>query len=326
MEFGKWLRQKRTRRGIVLQKLVKLSNLSLGAISGIETGTNRPTVFSALLLCEGLGESLNNLIAETTTIQMDDRISVQPNGQIDILTTRDVSRFVQFVERHPKQGREQLINLFEEGFQRVSNGKYSGDRADSYSYSSRIYLEPLLSIRFDSKVVDLPLPIKFDVEYPSPVPQKVIRETVYRGGAFIRMDLGEYIKFLRHEKQMFLQELAEELQPSHSVFSRMESGSVTWIKLEDLLRLDEFFKDKGRIVAIGWSIYELEKELGLDASRSIAEEDRIKFEWRVRLARNLIKLFRALQTFEADYASWVDQLRRAAVPEGAPQAEKVEAH
>lgn len=324
MDFGKWLRQKRTEQGIVLKKLVKLSGISLGAISRIETGANRPTVFSALLLCEGLGESLNDLIAETTTIQMDGRISVQQDNQSDMLTTGDVSTFVHFVEEHPKQGRERFVDLLENGFRRVSDAINGASQADSHT--SRIYLEPLLTIRFGSGDVGLPFSIKFDIEYPSPVPFQVIRETVYRGGAFIRTDLAEYVKHLRHKKQMPLQELAEGLQSSNSVLSRIETGALTWIKLEDLLKLDEFFEDRGRIATIGWNIYMLEKELGLDASRFIKEEDQIIFEWRTQLAGVLITLFRALQTFEADYATWVKHLRRAAMPEGAPQAQKMEAH
>jgi len=111
--------------------------------------------------------------------------------------------------------------------------------------------------------VDLPW-FRYEVAPPlKSIPLDTDLLTIYqKGGLVLPTELGAYITCIRKQKDLSLQDVSTLTGMPIGVLSSMEKGMIRYVKLHELIRLDEVVQRGGELLMLYW--WEITSRLELE--------------------------------------------------------------
>jgi putative transcriptional regulator len=306
MNFENWIRQLRIDRKLSMRALAKLSGVSIGTISRIETGKAQPTLYSVIRLCQSLDVQVTELFQAISGEQPDTRLKINASEEMRMsqLNIEDVLTFVAFFAQNPKKGREILFDWFEQIVQQQS----------ALNQYSEIDMKAQM-LEFDRKdiskfVQELPN-TKHNLPYPSDKLSRMIEDIYYSGGILTLKDVGIYINHIRSQRKLTFLQLEKMTDISDSVLSRMEAGILTEVKLFEVYKTAQAIQEN-IIFGMYWRAAQL--QIQAIERRTVRGHPEIPAEnWTegdFNVADVLIVTSRWLQYLYGNDKTWLDDLRR----------------
>jgi len=245
VDFGEWIKLLRKERKLDIQSLADHSRVEASTISRAENARTQVTLLTAMRLCEGLGVTKDDLLDAVYgkhTIKGDQE--EQP-VTLAVPTMNDVEQFLSNFHRNEEEGQVWLTDLL--------NNVYTISRSILASPG----VSPLrLFVPEDIHKLLLDSPIyRFEVQYPPTIRSNDILSLYQRGGMLTLSDVGEFVKRLRRERQVTLEQMEQRVKLSPSILSRLESGFTEQIKLADVLVLDAQLGQEGTLFSMYWDAY-----------------------------------------------------------------------
>jgi transcriptional regulator with XRE-family HTH domain len=245
MDFGEWIRLLRKEQKLDLQSLAERSNVEASTISRLENARTQITLQTAIRLCEGLGMTVEDLLQVVYGNRSvpDDR--EKPYEKPLVPKLRDVEQFLTDFHQDEELGKLWLSYLLNK-IASMSSSESKGDEKVTF----------LLFVPEDIQKLLLNMPLyRFEIQYPPTITSKDILSIYRLGGVLSLTDIGEYIKKLRRERQVTLDQMEEKVKLSPSILSRLEAGFTEQIKLSDVLLLDQQLGQEGILLSMYWEAY-----------------------------------------------------------------------
>lgn len=289
MDFGGWVRALRQAQKLDIRALTERAGVEVSTISRVENARTNVTLLTAIRLCKGLGVSFNDMLEVVYGKRVARDIhegSAQPGA---VPTREDVDQFLEYLHHEEKGGKVRLTHLINKViFISESAGKKSGvDGAE-------------LFLSVDILLTDSPF-IRFEVQYPLSLSSKDIFTIYAYGGLLTPLDIGEYIRKVRRERQITLEQLERAANFSTSVLLRLESSVIEQIKLADVAVLDQHLDQNGVLFSMYWDVYSFYDDL-LHRYPTTAERD-------MKLVSIFVLACRWLHAMNPQDVSWVDTVR-----------------
>lgn len=290
MDFGEWIRSLRKERRLDIQSLAERSRVEASTVSRAENARTQVTLLTAIRLCEGLGVTMDDLLKAVygkRTIKGDQEESpVAPA----VPTTTDVEQFLSYFHRNEKEGRVWLTGLLNKVF------SMSRSIAESPGGHTRLFVpEDIQKLLLNSPLY------RFEVQYPPALTSNDILSIYLQGGMLTLTDVGEYIKRLRRERQVTLEQMEQRVKLSPSILSRLESGFTEQIKLADVLMLDEQLEQEGTLLSMYWEAYRSYERI-IRRHGTSSERD-------LKLTMLYLTACRWLQSINQPDTSWMENVR-----------------
>lgn len=287
MDFGEWIRLLRKERKLDIQSLADRSGVEASTISRAENARTQVTLLTAIRLCDGLGISvadvLDSVYGKHTLKGEQEQQSIIPA----VPTMNDVEQFLSSFYRNEEEGKIWLTDLL--------NKVVSMSRSVPGSAQGSVFR---LFVPEDIQKLLLDSPIyRFEVQYPPGITSNAILTIYQRGGMLTLTDVGEYIKKLRRERKVTLEQMEQRVKLSPSILSRLESGFTEQIKLADVLMLDRHLGQEGTLLSMYWETYSCYERI-IRRHAATAEQD-------LKLATLFIIACRWLQLMNPQDASWI---------------------
>lgn len=297
MEFGEWIRLLRKERKLDLQSLAERSSVEASTISRLENARTQITFLKAIRLCEGLGMTVKDVVQMVYGNPSGPDDQVEPSEKRLVPKLRDVEQFLTDYHQNEEQGRLWFSILL--------NDIALKNRSPSEIVESYIFR---LFVAEDVQKLLLNIPFyRFEIQYPPTLSSKDILSIYRLGGVLSLTDIGEYVKKLRRESQVTLEQMEEKVNLSPSIISRLESGYTERIKLSDVLLLDQQLGQEGILLSMYWDAYDwYGRVIGKHAAT--AEQD-------LKLVMLFLIICRWLQSFNRLDISWkinVNPIKRSA--------------
>jgi transcriptional regulator with XRE-family HTH domain len=251
IELGQWLQQERLKQGIDLRTLSEKTGIDIATISRVENLKTQATLASSVRLCEGLGVTPISLLEALERKPDKDLAAFDGLGCDGIPSLSAVQMFLSYIDDNWQAGSLLLADMF--------NMIASTHVLSGFTEHREV---PYLFVPEDvSKLlVDLPL-YRFEVVYPPRLGVESIW-TIYHCRKWLTgTDVGMYIRKLRNEKRVPLMRLQHAVKISDSVLARLEEGVLERIKMNDVLMLDDYLEQHGKILAMYWQTYQLDREM-----------------------------------------------------------------
>ncbi len=287
MDFGEWIRSLRKERKLDIQSLAERSGVKASTISRAENARTQVTLPTAIRLCEGLGvtvEDVLNVVYGNHAIPDDqEQQSVTPA----VPTIRDVEQFLSYFRRNEEKGKVWLTDLLNKI---VSMSRSVPEGVEGGTF--RLFVpEDIQKLLLDTPIY------RFEVQYPPAMASNDILLIYQHGGVLTLTDVGEYIKKLRRERQVTLEQMVQRVKLSPSILSRLESGFTEQIKLADVLLLDKQLGQEGTLLSMYWGAYSSYERV-IRHSAASAEQD-------LKLTMLFIIVCRWLQFINPQDVSWM---------------------
>lgn len=250
IELGQWLQRERVKNGIDLRTLSEQTGIDIGTISRVENIRTQATLVTVVRLCEGLGVTPSMLLEALQQKQSVDLDAVDPLGCEAIPALSDVQAFLRYIGNDWLAGcllLADMLNMIASIQIRSSSGQ-------------REFPHLFVPEDVNKFLIDLPL-YRFELVYP---PHFRAEDTlkIYRCKKWLTiLDVGTFIRKLRNEKRMPLMRLQHAVKISDSVLTRLEEGVLDRIKLNDVLILDEYLEQDGKILAMYWKAYQFDRAM-----------------------------------------------------------------
>lgn len=323
MNFGEWVRQKRGNLG--LEVFSEYLGVDKSTISRIETQAAQATLYTAVLICDGLGVTVPQLMSE---LRGEQRMTLlEPDLLRDtevVLSITDIERFIKFFLKDTSgccfwmadalnavgfattEDRALYIDLEEKIFVSASNWVMSREMHDAAQASFRA-VPAVFSPMDVYKMIFRSYTYDVNLVYPS-AEREVLLNIYRQGGILLPYEVGNYIKMLRREEQVTLSHLKNLVRVSDSILSRIENGIVEQMKLIDVILLIEALGNKGEILGMYWNVCILRDRIS--RYQRINNQGKVRTnDIMYRLVNTFIKLVRWLDQKSEDGTLWLDQLR-----------------
>jgi transcriptional regulator with XRE-family HTH domain len=287
MDFGEWIKSQRKERKLDIQQLAERSRVEASTISRAENARTQVTLLTAIRLCEGLGVTLDDLLYTVYGKHSTKGDHEEPPLAINVPTMKDVEQFLSYFHMNEEEGKVRLSDLL--------NKVFSMSRSVPISVEGSP-LRLFVPEDIQKLLVDSPM-YRFEVQYPPAFASNAILSIYQQGGVLTLIDIGEYIKGIRRERQVTLEQMEQRVKLSPSILSRLESGFTEQIKLVDVLMLDEQLGQEGTLLSMYWEAYRsYERIIGLQGSSS--EQD-------LKLTMLYITACRWLHAINPSDSSWI---------------------
>lgn len=261
MDFGEWIKSLRKDLRLDIQSLAERSGVEASTISRVENARTQVTLLTAIRLCEGLGVTVEDVLKVVYGNHATSDDQEQRSGTPLVPKISDVERFLSYFHRNEEQGKAGLAYLLNKI---VSKSRSASEVVEGGTF--RLFVpEDIQKLLLDTSVY------RFEIQYPPAIASKDILFIYLRGGVLSLTDVGEYLKKLRHERQVTLEQMEERVKLSPSILSRMESGFTEQIKLSDVLLLDKQLVQEGTLLSMYWEAYSSYERL--IRHRATAEKD-----------------------------------------------------
>ena len=290
MNFGDLVRSLRKAQGLDIQTLAERSGVETSTISRVENARTQVTILTAIRLVEGLGASLADVVAGVIpgrSPESGQQLTVDGHA---VPTVSDVEQFLAYFQGNPEEGKIWLADLLN----KVASANRSASQAVGGETARPFGHQDIHKLLFDSPVY------RFEIQYPPECSASDILSIYRCGGILTLVDIGEYIRKVRREKQVTLAHLERVTKFSQGVLSRLESPVVEHLKLTDILVLDQQLGQEGTLLSMFWEVYTFFERL-LRRHPDSAELD-------MKLTSIFVTTCRWLQALNPEDRSWMEYM------------------
>ena len=303
MDFGAWVHSLRNQRGIDIRAFAHLVGVDASTISRVEHARSQVTVWTAVRICEGVEATPVDLLWVLQGKHPQWATGLQVRQESGVVTINDVVAFLCYMHQSWHEGCTWLTSLL--------NWIASQEQrhATPRKAVSLIVPEDIEKLLQDSRLY------QFKIHYPEAMRAEEIWEIYLQGGALSLVDIGVYIKQARRSRQVTLSGLEESGKVSASVLSRLETGALERVKLNDVLTLDSQLGQEGRLVAMYWractlmekieQAHQPEKQSGREIPAS--QDQR---EQQMRVVELFLTICRWLSCLYGSDTSWIKEFRQ----------------
>lgn len=284
IELGQWLQQERVKQGIDLRTLSELTGIDIGTISRVENSRTQATLATGVRLCEGLGVTPSSLLEALGRKSSVDLDSADASGCEAIPTLSDVQAFLKYIGTDWHAGCLLLADMLNMIASIQLRSGVTGNREMPHLFVPE---------DVDKFLIDLPL-YRFELVYPPHLRADDIWR-VYRCGKWLSItDVGISIRRLRSEKHVPLIQMQHAVKISDSVLARLEEGVLERIKLNDVLMLDEYLEQDGKVLAMYWKAYQLDRTMTQFLTESGSQQKTLSFTNWIKRQERLVFIFTIL--------------------------------
>lgn len=289
MDFGGWVRVLRQAQKLDIRALAERTGVEVSTISRVENARTKVTLLTVIRLCKGLGVTFHDLLEVVYSQGAVRRIDEGSMPSSAVPTRDDIDQFLEYFHREEKEGKAWLSQLIKRV---ISASESTGKRSEENGID--------LFVPVDILLIDSPF-YRFEVQYPSTLSAKDI-VTIYEcGGLLTSIDIGEYLRKVRREQQITLEQLERTAHFSTSVLLRLESSVIEQIKLADVIWLDQHLGQSGMLFSMYWEVYSFYEDL-LYRYPTTAERD-------MKLVSIFVVICRWLCAMNPQDGSWVSSVR-----------------
>lgn len=290
MDFGSWVRSLRQAQKFDIRALAERAEVEVSTISRVENARSKVTLLTSIRLCRGLGATFDDLLGVVygkRAVRGNRERQAQASA---VLTSDEVDQFLQYIHREEKEGKAWFSGLITKVISASEGaGKRSGEDGSE------------LSVPVDFLLIDSPFYRFEEVQYPPTLSAKDIVTLYECGGLLTPLDIGEYIRKVRRERKVTLEQLERAAKFSTSVLLRLESPVIEQIKLADVVLLDQHLDQNGVLFSMYWDTYSFYEDL-VHRYPANAERD-------MRLVSIFVLTCRWLQAMDPQDVSWLDGVR-----------------
>lgn len=247
-KLSAWLKDKRVKSKLDVRELSLQSFVATSQISRIENNLSDIMINTLVGLGYGLDFGLNEVLNELKTSTYFPKLKNKKQSGALIPKIEDAySIWLLFRDEAQK-----AKGLMYDGYYQIQNTV--GD--ENASKAPQSFDAVWEALQADSDLfVPLPSPTDLGLSH--------FTEIYSRGGAITNSDLGICLAQKRLEMGLSQRELAKETEISHSVISRLESGSIERVHFEYAIRIDKALKMDGELLALAWESGEYESGISL---------------------------------------------------------------
>ena len=307
--FGTWLEQ---RRGDApLRVFAELVGVDAGTLSRTERRQTEVLVTTAVRICLGLNLSLGEFFLEWQGSVPAGFVQLGPEQWQGSLTGRDVQCWLTRVLDGNRRNQDLLIAAL-----------------NLIALRSGLLTEPLPQLTQLFSLADIQKLLwgfpwfRFEVEPPLEwEPLVAGLWTIYQnGGLIVPSEIGAHLRYVRRQKGISLPQYSDATHIPMALLANLESGGMAKrLRLEDLLALDWYLGEEGRLIALHW--WEVSNRLAFEKEWEHALPPLAKYPLHVKHALEslLIGVGRWLQRIYQDDTTWLAMVRHelglAALPE-----------
>lgn len=262
-----WLKNKRIKSKLDVRELSLQSFVATSQISRIENNLSDVTVSTLVGLGYGLDFGLNDVLNELKISPYFPKLKNKKQPGVLIPKIEDAySIWLLFRDEAQK-----AKGLMYDGYYQIQNTMGN----ENISEMPQAFEAVWKALQADSDLF-VPLP------YPTGLNLSHFIEIYSRSGAITNSDLGICLAQKRLELGLSQRELAKKTEISHSVISRLESGSIERVYFEYAIRIDKAMKMDGELLALAWEAGEYESGISLlkyTNEKSVAQQKLHYTEW-----------------------------------------------
>ena len=242
-DFGRWVREVREKKGLDLRAFGRQTSVDPSTISRIENGHTQVTLYTAIRICVGVGISLQQF-SESLGYKVIDikKIAFDDTKTIPILTLQDLEGFAKVLHVEASYALQILSELID-----IVRSTVKSQEATLPSTA----IEPFSPAHFSFLLSPNPI-FKVTMQYPPNIPANQILRIYQLGGILNLMDVGAYLRDLRHQSKATVAAFTVVSKRSASVITKLELGAIENIKLSDILELDKQLGNRGEMIALYW--------------------------------------------------------------------------
>lgn len=291
LEFGRWIRSLRKERQLDIRSLAERTGVEVSTISRVENARTQVTLLTAIRLCEGLGKDVSDVFTVLRGKPMNKDVEERVTGADAVPNMGDVEQFLTYFQSNKEEGKIWFSDLLNRV---VSMSR--GDEGSARGNLSRVFVpEDIHKLLFDSPFY------RFEIQYPPTIAARDIFTIYQHGGMLTLIDIGEYVKKVRRDRQVTLARLEQEANITQSILSRLESTVIEQIKLADVFMLDTQLGQEGTLLSMYWSVYSFYERLYRRHAAS-AEQN-------LKLVSIFILTCRWLQFMNPQDITWISNVR-----------------
>jgi transcriptional regulator with XRE-family HTH domain len=308
--FGSWVRRNRQQRHFDIKQLGIRAGVDPSSISRIERGHTQATLVSAIRLCAVFGVSFDQLVEDLRTLDSDSDksgASVRPPAPApapeswlqSVVTDTDIRAFVHLFRHDPTESSVFLMHSLLTVFDLVRNTWY--EEEFNPSRSPAIILHDAVAYVTELAACDaIPHPLHRFTE--------ILLPRYHAGGVIILKDVGTYLRAKRREQGKTLRDLQREVSLSDSSLSRIETATISRVKLAEILLLDSQLGYGGEVARMFWQActFHMHADKAVATEHLPAEERWTEQEFTIILL--LVTISRWMDAIY-NYERWLAQLR-----------------
>jgi transcriptional regulator with XRE-family HTH domain len=299
MNFGDFIRNRRTALGLDQQTCAARSGIDASTVSRIENGRARPTLRTAIQVCRGMEVSLADLMDAWLGKRAPLQEPAFPGGTL--LTPDDVQAFIEGVRVNAWV----CCTWLADTLNRLV--AVEGKKGPLFVPAA------ILTLLIDSAVY------RFEITYPKEMSPATLISICRSGGMLTFRDIGHYLDRVRRGKSKTLAHLALDAGITPSMLAHIETGTLEQIKLADVLALDEYLEHEGMLLMLYWSAVSAR----VDRERHL--EQKHEPSWTVyeeKLALILVTVYRWVLLKNPQPEQWVQALRQLDLRQEAAESNK----
>ncbi|NWJ94197.1 MAG: helix-turn-helix transcriptional regulator [Chloroflexi bacterium] len=307
MDFGDWVKKVREERSLDLRSMEKLTGVDKSTISRIENKNTEATIFTVMPICFGLGFTISEVVKTLSGKNFPFLAQTESPGVLrggSVLTLQDVK---DLLDSDLSKFKQSYVNLLNEVFS-LQMGKNNQMFQNVKLFTSED-IDKLLLI--DSPLYD------FELKYPPELEPKLILEIYNYKGLLTPKDVGLYIKGIRHESKIALQNLEKSGKISDTILSRLETGLVERVKISEVLQIDGILGQEGIILALYGEASQFNEEFILKNVRSFgySSSSDTKNPRNFKMVNSIVSTIRWLQYLNPkDTNYWIELVKKEFIP------------
>lgn len=254
-----WIRSKRIKNNFDVMGLSSRSFVATSQISRIENNLSNITVNTLVGLGYGLDFGLEEILS---VLKIPPHISKRKNKKetdVQIPQINDAYSIWLLFRDEAQKAKKLMYDGYDQAQRSMGEG-----HSDEMSRAFDLVWQAL-QVHSDEFV---PLP------YPKEMKLQHFAELYSFGGAITNTDVGIFLAKKRIEIGISQRELAKKTKISHSVISRLESGSIERVHFEYIIQLDKALKMGGELISFAWEAGEYES--GVSLLKYINEKDLVQ--------------------------------------------------
>jgi transcriptional regulator with XRE-family HTH domain len=242
------LKNKRIKSKLDVRELSLQSFVATSQISRIENNLSDITVSTLVGLGYGLDFGLNDVLNELKISPYFPKLKNKKQPSALIPKVEDAYSIWLLFRDEAQKAKGLMYDRYYQ-VQNTMEGKNVNEEPQSFDSVWE-------ALQADSDVF-APLP------YPTGLDLSHFAEIYSLGGAITNSDFGICLAQKRPELDLSQRELAKKTEISHSVISRLESGSIERVHFEYAIRIDKALNMDGKLLALAWESGEYESGISL---------------------------------------------------------------
>lgn len=297
-----WVKSLRHQSKLNVWNFAQKIGVDAGTVSRLENGRTQVLLDTIVRLCKGAGVSPEEFIKrflKSEPSPLLTKAEVSSDGG-PLLTIQDIEYFLEWFRHDPKEGARWMMNSLNKIL----------DTLNREGNDILVKNPPFTEQNIEHLLITSPA-YKFEFQYPSEIDNKTILRIYSLGGVLTPIDVGTFLRNLRSERRVILSEMSKTVGRSKSLLSNVEIGAIERIKLLDVLLMDDFYQQDGKVFTLFWRASEF--------NNRITQSDRWT-ERETKIGSLLVTIARWLQFLDWDDQSWISELRKK-VQEGAGEAQ-----